>query len=82
MLERITWKDFRDSGCLWFINTILHLFGLALAVVLDDEGNVKEIYPARTEFRGFDTETNDKGYMKLTKYLSEHMDEIKKGAEL
>ena len=24
MIEKKTWKEFRDSGLLWFVNTILH----------------------------------------------------------
>lgn len=33
-----TWEDFRESGLLWFINTILHVFGWAIVVFKNNEG--------------------------------------------
>ena len=32
-----SWKQFKNSGLLWFINTILHVFGWA--IVLEVENN-------------------------------------------
>ena len=39
MVDRKTWKEFRESGLLWFINTILHMFGWAIVVDVDMEDN-------------------------------------------
>lgn len=80
MYERITLNKFRDSGLLWFINKQLHLFGIALVIEEDPFGGL-ELYPARTKFRGFSQESNDKGYKKLTKYMKENADELMKECE-
>lgn len=70
-----TWDEFRSNGLLWFINTILHLFGYA--IVLDvDQDTVKQAYPARVRYRGFDGEINSEGYIKLSKYMKDHIDEL------
>lgn len=69
------WKDLRDSGLLWWINRSLHLFGWAIFVKFEDgpAGALPiEVYPARTDFRGFDRETEERGFTKLTRYLHEH----------
>ena len=31
-----TWTEFREIGLLWFINTILHMFGWAIVVEVDN----------------------------------------------
>ena len=41
MLEERTWKEFRDIKLLWFVNTILHLFGWAIVYEENDNGEVK-----------------------------------------
>jgi hypothetical protein len=68
LIERKSWGEFRESGMLWLVNTMLHLFGWAIAI----EGN--ECYPIRTSFRGFSVETNDKGYKNVTLYLKDNID--------
>ena len=78
MIDKKTWKEFRKSGLLWFVNTILHVFGWAIVVNIDDNGNVKECYPARVKFRGFDVDTNTNGYIALSEYLKQNIDEILK----
>lgn len=70
-----TWEDFRNSGLLWFINTILHLFGWAIAVEVSKE-KIVNVYPVRTIFRGFDEQSNTEGYMKVTEYLKENIDNL------
>ena len=52
-----SWDEFRDNGLLWFINTILHMFGWAIVVEVDN-GEVINAYPARVTFRGFSEESN------------------------
>ena len=35
MINKKTWEEFRDSGLLWFVNTILHMFGWGIAVEVE-----------------------------------------------
>jgi hypothetical protein len=79
MVTRKSWEEFRDSGLLWFINTILHVFGWAIVVDVDIETQeVKKAYPARVKFRGFAEKDNTEGYMKVTKYLKETVEQLEK----
>jgi len=79
MIEKKTWKEFRESGLLWFINTILHMFGWAIVIDIDhDNGKITEGYPARCKFRGFDEKNTTDGYAKVTKYLQENINELVK----
>ena len=75
------WKEFRDSGLLWFINTILHLFGWAIVMEMDND-EILDVYPARVEFRGFSEDRNARGYEQVTKYLQDNIyklsEEVKK----
>lgn len=32
MIQRRTWEEFKDNKLLWFINSILHLFGWAIVL--------------------------------------------------
>ena len=75
-MEKRSWKEFRESGLLWWVNMILHTFGWSIVVAFDDEGEVIESYPARVEFRGFEEHRNDEGYKKVTKYINEHSDKL------
>lgn len=79
MIERKTWNEFRNAGFIWFINMILHVFGWALVVEYADRNDLTAepiVYPARVKFRGFEPESNDRGYLKITKYMAEHSDEL------
>ena len=78
MTKRKTWKEFRESGLLWFINTTLHMFGWAMVIDVDEDGNITEGYPARCKFRGFDEKSTSKGYEKVTKYLQENISDLVK----
>jgi hypothetical protein len=81
MVDEKSWKEFRESGLLWFVNTILHTFGWALVLVTEfEDGKIKRVYPARVKFRGFTEETNTKGYQKVSKYLKENIEELEKEA--
>ncbi|HEY4288269.1 MAG TPA: hypothetical protein VGN00_14290 [Puia sp.] len=80
MVEKKSWDEFRKAGLLWLINSTLHLFGWAI-VVETEEGVVKNCYPARVKFRGFDGQSNDEGYKSVTDYLAENIDELKKETE-
>ena len=75
-----SWDEFRDSGLLWFINTILHMFGWAIVVEVDN-GEVVNAYPARVTFRGFSEESTTNGYQKVSKWMAENAAELLDEAE-
>ena len=79
MINKISWKEFKDSGILWWINMILHTFGLAIVLDMED-GEIKDVYPARVKCRGFDERNNAIGYLKVSKYMNEISEEILKEA--
>ena len=75
MVDSITWEEFRDSGALWYVNRLLHLFGLAICLEIED-GKVVKAYPAKCKYRGFSADCEEEGYAKLTKYISKNIGEI------
>lgn len=77
MVKEKSWEEFRDSGLFWLVNTFLHTFGWALVVEMKNETVVK-VYPARVKFRGFSEKVNDEGYIKVSEYLKENIDELEK----
>lgn len=80
MIEKKTWAEFRNSGLLWWINMILHTLGWAICFKFDD-GVVKEVYPARVKFRGFDEKSNSEGYIKISNYMKENADQLLKESQ-
>ncbi len=80
-MEEKTWEEFRESGLLWFVNTILHLFGWAIVVFKNNEGEVYKVSPVRVTVRGFSEESNEKGYKNVTKFLSENIEDLLKETE-
>ena len=75
MVKEKTWKEFRDSGLLWFINTTLQLFGWSIVLEIDDKKIVRG-YPARNRFRGFSEDATTEGYTKVTEYLKTNIDSL------
>jgi len=75
MVKRKTWEEFRDCKLLWWINTILHMFGWAIVFEYDNE-KIIDVYPARVKFRGFDDESNTTGYKEVTKYLKNNIEDL------
>lgn len=75
MVEEKTWKEFRDAGLLWFVNMILHIFGWAICMDVEN-GNVIRTFPARVKFREFDSKSNSEGYIKVSEYVSKHSEEL------
>lgn len=73
------WEEFRDTGLLWMINSILHLFGWAIVYKIED-GEIREVYPARVKYRGFDEKSNTEGYIKVSEYLMSNIEELSKEA--
>lgn len=76
-VKDISGSEFRESGALWFVNSILHLFGMAITWNPDTD----ELRAAVVRYRGFDNKNNDKGYKMLTNYLKEHVGELEKDCE-
>ena len=82
MVQKKSWYLFRDNGLLWFINTILHMFGWAIVYEIDDiTGDIIGVYPARVKYRGFDEESNTAGYIKVSEFMAAHADELLKEAQ-
>lgn len=71
MINKISWKEFKDSGILWWINMILHTFGLAIVLDMED-GEIKDVYPARVKYRGFGEKNNAEGYIKVSEYMNKN----------
>lgn len=78
MITEISWKDFRETGLLWYVNRILHVFGLVIVFEFDDTGEISRVFPARCKFRGFTEEIDDKGFKNVGTYLQDNIDEIQK----
>lgn len=77
MIERIEWEEFRKSGLLWFVNRILHFFGVAICFEYDDESHaLKDVFPARCKFRGFSAECETEGFKELYKFMKINLPEI------
>lgn len=62
---------------LWFINTILYAFGWAITLEYDNN-KIINAYPARVKFRGFNDEANAEGYIKISQYLKDNIDNLLK----
>lgn len=80
MVTRKSWNEFKNNGLLWLINSILHVFGWAIVIVINDSGEITDAYPARVRFRGFTEEINTAHYINISKYLKENADELYKEA--
>jgi hypothetical protein len=79
MIEKKSWEEFRDNGFIWFVNTLLHIFGWCLVVEMGDETDktkITSVYPARTKFRGFNEKSNEAGYIKLSQYMKENAEKL------
>lgn len=81
MIEKISIKEFKDSGALWWINQQLHLFGMAIVVEMDDNNEPTKMYPVRCNFRGFSEEVNTRNYKKLTNYLNDNVEDLLKDCD-
>ncbi|MGZ9868213.1 hypothetical protein ACU3L3_07300 [Priestia endophytica] len=83
MIEEKSWKQFSDSGLFWLMNTTLHTFGWSLVKEvekIDGEEVIVRVYPARVKFRGFTQDINTDGYIKVSKYLKDNIEELNKEA--
>ena len=80
MVDKKTWKEFRESGLFWWINMILHTFGWAIVLDVND-GVITNAYPARVKFRGFDEGNNTEGYIKVSEYLNKNAQSLEDEAK-
>ena len=71
MIEQRTWNEFRAFGLLWWVNRSLHLLGWAIVVDVAEDGTVTNAYPARVRFRGFDSASEEGGFIAVTAYMKE-----------
>jgi hypothetical protein len=78
METRKTWQEFQDTGLLWWINRILHLFGWAVVLVVEADSTISDVYPARVPYRGFDEQTEKEKFKVLSAYLNNNIVEINK----
>lgn len=76
-IKPISGKEFQDSGMLWFINSILHLFGMAITY----NPKTDELEASIVKFRGFSEEINDAHYKKVTEYLKDNAEDLLKDCE-
>jgi len=74
-MEERDLKEFAETGLIWFVNMILHIFGWVIAIEYD-EGEAVRMYPARTQWRGFKEEDNTKGYINVSKWMAENASEL------
>lgn len=75
-MKKRTWEQFRESGMLWWINMILHTFGWAIVVEVDENRKTKNCYPARVKLRGFTDRINSEGYEKVANYIKDNAKDI------
>ena len=68
-VQKKTWEEFRNTGLFHFVNAFLHIFGWVIVLALKDNGEVAEVYPARTDWRGFTEESNTKAYNNVTAFM-------------
>ena len=76
MVTKKTWKEFRESGFLWWINMILHTFGWEIVFEISKRVKIINVYPARVKYRGFDMKSTENGYIKVSKYMDENSKEL------
>ena len=67
--DKRDWKEFRETGLFHFVNSFLHIFGWVIVVDVNDDGTVSSVYPARTDYRGFPEESNDRAYARVTEFM-------------
>ena len=64
------WKNFRNTGLLWFVNRILHVWGIAIVLEMDENENVISAQPELVDAIGFSRESEVNGYLRLRGYAA------------
>lgn len=80
MVKEKSWEEFKKSGLLWFVNRTLHVFGWSIVFEYKENQFIRA-YPARVKFRGFDSETESEGYVKVSEYLKDNIEDLAKEAK-
>ncbi len=57
------------------INQLLHIFGWALVFEIENN-EIKNVYPARVKFRGFDNDSTSEAYRKLSQFMVENAKDL------
>lgn len=65
-----------DRGLLWWINMILHTFGWAIVINVENDGRISDAYPARVKFRGFSEKNNSEGYQRVSQYMADNSEQL------
>lgn len=81
MIVRKSWSEFRATGLIWFINRTLHLFGWAIVFEMNDKNEVVGVYPVRTVYRGFSQADEEEGFIKVSTYLKNNIEQLEKEAK-
>lgn len=76
-----SWKEFRSTGLLLIINQLLHIFGWAIVMQTNDEGDVVNCFPARVKFRGFSNEDTSEAYLNISDYMEANASILKQEAQ-
>jgi len=83
MVTKKEWSEFRDTGLVLIINQILHIFGWALMFEVDiDNDEIKNVYPARVKFRGFEKESTTEAYKKLSQFILNNAKDLNEEATI
>jgi hypothetical protein len=70
-MRPMSWDEFRSTGMLWWVNRILHTFGIAIVCEVDESGVVRA-FPAWVDCRGFDSKSEEQGYDRVDQFLRRH----------
>ena len=66
-----SWTEFREAGMLWLVNRMLHVFGWAIVVEVDDAtGEAHDAYAVRTEWRGFPPDRDELGHIRVSEWMA------------
>lgn len=70
------------TGLMWWINRALHVFGWAIVVeVMEADGSVVDVYPARVTYLGFPAEAEDRGFMRVRTWMEQNAAELRAHAQ-
>jgi hypothetical protein len=71
MTTKKDWSEFKSTGLMLFVNQILHIFGWAIVFEIENE-EIKNVYPARVKFRGFDNKSTAEAYKKVSQFMADN----------
>ncbi len=81
-IDKKGWLEFRKSGLLFLVNQFLHIFGWVIVYQYDSEiENIESseptnVFVAKTKYRGFGEEAQDRGYKAITKYMEDNIQQL------